>query len=88
MLFRQEDLLGDIVEKRSELKGGPQGPQQMLKKYFDLIDTDHDGSISQAELDAAGKLLQRSRGGGAPKPAQPAPAAAPTSAATPTAGGK
>ena len=83
-----DDMDGKI--ELSELKGGPQGPQQMLKKYFALIDTDHDGSISQAELDAAGKLLQRSRGGGgAPKPAQAQPAAQPAaSGATPAAGGK
>jgi hypothetical protein len=86
------DMDGKI--ELSELKGGPTGPQQMLKKYFAMIDTDHDGSISQAELDAASKLLQRSRGGGnaqkQPAPGAPAaPAAAPASAAaTPTAGGK
>jgi mono/diheme cytochrome c family protein len=73
----------------SELKGGPTGPVPMLKKYFALIDTDHDGSLSQAELDAAGKLMQRMMrgGGGAPKPAEAAPAAQPAAgAATPTAG--
>ncbi len=63
----------------SELKGGPQSPANMLKKYFALIDTNHDGALDAAELAAAAKLMPR-RGGGAPAPkaADPAPAPAPT----------
>jgi hypothetical protein len=75
----------------SELKGGPQGPVSMLKKYFALIDTDHDGALSQAELDAAAKLMPRRGGGGnrangQAQPAPAAPAAQPAGSATPTAG--
>ena len=65
----------------AELKGGPQGPGQTLKKYFALIDTNKDGALDPAELTAAAKLMPRR---GAPRPAQ-APAAGP--AATPTAAG-
>ena len=68
----------------SELRGGPQSPAQMLKKYFALIDTDHDGSIDAAELAAASKLLPK-RGG--TKPAQAAaPATLPMPAGSPAAG--
>jgi hypothetical protein len=67
----------------SELKGGPQGPSQMLKKYFALIDTNHDGALDAAELAAASKLMPRR---GPQKPAAPAPGAAPAApAAAPTA---
>ena len=66
----------------AELKGGPQGPATMLKKYFALIDTNHDGALDPTELAAASKLLPK-RGGGA-KPAQaaapPAPAGSPAAA--------
>ncbi|MDB5418512.1 MAG: hypothetical protein JWP50_1931 [Phenylobacterium sp.] len=65
----------------AELKGGPQSPSMMLKKYFAVIDTDHDGSIDKAELAAAAKLLPRR--GGATRAAQTPPA--PSSAATPAA---
>jgi hypothetical protein len=82
------DVMDDNMDGKlelSELKGGPQSPGTMLKKYFAMIDTDHDGSIDKAELAAAAKLLPR-RGGGnrnAAGPAQPAPA--PVAAATPAA---
>jgi mono/diheme cytochrome c family protein len=62
----------------SELKGGPHSPGQMLKKYFSMIDTDHDGSIDAKELAAAMKLLPH-RGGGPKAPAsspRPTPVAA------------
>ncbi|MFL5296884.1 MAG: hypothetical protein ACJ798_10935 [Phenylobacterium sp.] len=69
----------------AELKGGEQGPVTMLKKYFALIDANHDGALDATELASAAKLMPR-RGG--PRPAQAAPAAAPAGgAATPTAGG-
>jgi hypothetical protein len=69
----------------AELKGGPKGPGQTLKKYFAMIDANHDGALDPTELAAATKLMQRMR------PASPAqaaqPAAAPAGAATtPTAG--
>jgi hypothetical protein len=56
----------------------------MLLKYFDLIDTDHDGSITPQELAAAQKLLPKGgrRGGGGQGggsvPATPAPMPTPT----------
>lgn len=90
-LFQANLLMGildanmDGKIERAELKGGPTGPVPMLKKYFDLIDTDHDGSIDAKELAAATKLMSRGRGGQA---AAPAPAAAPLSPTTPTAGGR
>ena len=62
----------------SELKGGPQGPASMLKKYFALIDTNHDGALDATELANAAKLLPK-RG---PKPPAAAPAA-PMPTATP-----
>jgi hypothetical protein len=68
----------------AELKGGPQGPGQTLKKYFALIDANHDGALDPTELAAAAKLMRRP-GGGTPKPApgaQPMPAATPAVAAT------
>lgn len=62
----------------SELKGGPQSPGMMLKKFFSVIDTNHDGAIDAKELAAAMKMLPR-RGGGAKTTAAltdpPAPAA-------------
>jgi mono/diheme cytochrome c family protein len=69
----------------SELRGGPQSPANMLRKYFALIDTDHDGSIDAAELAAASKLMPK-RGGAKPAAPAAAPAAQPLPAAAPTAG--
>ena len=43
----------------AELKGGAQGPASMLKKYFALIDTNHDGALDSAELANASKLLPK-----------------------------
>jgi hypothetical protein len=68
----------------SELKGGPQGPGTMLKKFFAMIDTNHDGAIDKAELAAAAKLMPR-RGGNRNTAGQPAPPATPVPAATPAA---
>jgi Ca2+-binding EF-hand superfamily protein len=65
----------------SELKGGPQGPATMLKKYFALIDTNHDGALDAQELAAASKLMPR-RG---PAKAAATPAAQPAAVSTPTA---
>jgi hypothetical protein len=67
----------------AELKGGPQGPATMLKKYFALIDTDHDGALDPTELAAASKLLPK-RSGAKPAPAA-APAAPPMPAGSPPA---
>ncbi|HEX2814769.1 MAG TPA: hypothetical protein VHN39_00125 [Phenylobacterium sp.] len=67
----------------SELKGGPQGPASMLKKYFALIDTNHDGALDATELANASKLLPK-RGPAKPAPApaaQPMPAGSPAEAA-------
>ena len=67
----------------AELKGGAQGPVAMLKKYFALIDTNHDGALDAAELAAASKLMPR-RGPATPDAtpaAQPMPAATPAVAA-------
>ncbi|HEY3950416.1 hypothetical protein [Phenylobacterium sp.] len=84
-----DDNMDGKIEK-AELKGGPTGPVPMLKKYFDLIDTDHDGSIDAKELAGAQKLMSRGRGGQQQKAAAPAgaPAAAPLAPSTPTAGGR
>jgi len=68
----------------AELKGGPQGPASMLKKYFALIDANHDGGLSSEELAAASKLMPKRGGGGGAKPAAapaPGPAATPAVAA-------
>ena len=59
----------------AELKGGPQGPGQTLKKYFAMIDTNHDGALDATELAAASKLMPRRA------PAKPAPAPGATPAA-------
>jgi Copper type II ascorbate-dependent monooxygenase, C-terminal domain/EF hand/AhpC/TSA family len=70
------DVMDDNMDGKlelAELKGGPQSPGTMLKKFFPLIDTNHDGFIDAQELAAAQKLLPR-RGGG-PRPAAAAPAA-------------
>ena len=64
----------------AELKGGDQGPVAMLKKYFALIDTNHDGALDAQELANAAKLMPK-RGGGAPtKAAVATPASAPAAA--------
>jgi hypothetical protein len=67
----------------SELKGGEQGPATMLKKYFALIDANHDGALDAKELEAASKLMQQQRRRPPAQAAQPAPAA--PAAATPAA---
>jgi mono/diheme cytochrome c family protein len=63
----------------AELKGGPQGPAATLKKYFALIDANHDGALDPTELTNAAKLMPR-RGPAAKaadaKPAAPAVAPA------------
>jgi mono/diheme cytochrome c family protein len=51
----------------SELKGGEQGLVSMLKKYFTLIDANHDGALDAQELTNAAKLLPKR--GPAPKTA-------------------
>ncbi|HEX3887667.1 MAG TPA: hypothetical protein VHW05_09235 [Phenylobacterium sp.] len=66
----------------SELKGGPQGPATMLKKYFALIDANHDGALDAQELAAAAKLMPRR---GPAKAAAATPAAQPAAVSTPTA---
>ena len=68
----------------AELKGGPQGPAQTLKKYFAMIDANKDGALEPTELEAATKLMQRQRP--AKAPADAAPAAPAGAATTPTAG--
>jgi hypothetical protein len=70
-----DDNMDGKIEK-SELKGGPQGPANMLLKYFDMIDTNHDGALDAQELAAATKLLQRSRGPAKTDAAKPAVASA------------
>jgi hypothetical protein len=80
------DVMDDNMDGKlelAELKGGPQSPGPMLKKFFPMIDTNHDGAIDKAELAAAAKLMPK-RGGNrnAAGPAQPAP---PPAAATPAA---
>jgi hypothetical protein len=69
----------------SELKGGPTGPAAMIKKYFPLIDANHDGALDPTELANAMKLLQKQRGPA--KAAAEAPAQSPTPAGTPAAAG-
>ena len=59
----------------TELKGQM---GENLKKYAALIDSDKDGALSRAELDAAMKLMPRGRRGGGGSdnnPAQPMPVA-------------
>jgi hypothetical protein len=61
----------------AELKGGDQGPVSMLKKYFALIDTNHDGALDSTELANAAKLLpKRGPAKAATEPAAGAPAVA------------
>jgi hypothetical protein len=81
------DVMDDNMDGKlelSELKGGPQSPGTMLKKFFAMIDTNHDGAIDKAELAAAAKLMPR-RGGNRNTAGQPAPPATPVPAATPAA---
>jgi hypothetical protein len=81
------DVMDDNMDGKlqlSELKGGPQSPGTVLKKYFSMIDTDHDGSIDAKEMEAAMKLM-RMRGGG--RGPAGAPAASPAPAPAPAAGG-
>ena len=85
------DVMDDNIDGKlqlAELKGGPQSPGTMLKKFFPMIDTNHDGALDPAELAAAAKLMPRR--GGAPKQAAApsAPPAQPAATTTPTAGGR
>jgi hypothetical protein len=81
------DVMDDNMDGKlelAELKGGPQSPGTMLKKYFALIDTNHDGALDPSELAAAAKLMPK-RGGNrnaGGQPAQPTPPAAATPAAS------
>jgi len=63
----------------AELKGGEQGPVPMLKKYFALIDANHDGALDATELANAAKLMPKR---GPAKPADPAAAPKPAVAAS------
>jgi hypothetical protein len=59
---------------RAELRGKP---GEMILKYFDLIDKNHDGFLDAAELAAAQKLMGGRRaltGNGPPPPPKPADA--------------
>ena len=81
------DVMDDNMDGKlqlAELKGGPQSPGTMLKKFFPMVDTDHDGSIDAKELAAAAKLMPRRGGGRTPAPA----VAASDSKATPAGGGR
>jgi hypothetical protein len=80
-----DDNMDGKIEK-AELRGGPSSPANMLKKYFDLIDTNHDGALDATELANAAKLLPKR--GGAPAKAAAAPAQPPMPSATPAAGGR
>ncbi len=84
---RMMGMLDSNVDGRiskAELKGKM---GEMIAKYFDQLDTNHDGYLDKNELAAMQKMMsgQRRRQADAAKPAA-APAAAP--AATPTAGGR
>jgi hypothetical protein len=73
-----DDNLDGVLEK-SELRGKPGA---MLLKYFDMIDTNHDGVIDAAELAAAQKLMGGRKAltgnGSLPAPKPAAPEAKPT----------
>ncbi|THD64274.1 hypothetical protein [Phenylobacterium sp.] len=83
-----DDNMDGKIEK-AELKGGPQSPAKMLLKYFDMIDTNHDGAIDAKELAAAQTMMAKMRPARA-KSADSAPAQspAPMPASTPAAGGR
>jgi hypothetical protein len=76
------DVMDDNIDGKlslAELKGGPQSPGTALRKFFPMVDTNHDGFIDAAELAAAAKLMPRRGGGRAPAVAgtdSKAPAAA------------
>lgn len=64
-----DDNMNGKIEM-SELRGGAKGPVKMLKTYFALIDTSHDGGIDAKEMAAAAKLMpKRSPTAGVPPPA-------------------
>jgi mono/diheme cytochrome c family protein/peroxiredoxin len=75
-----DDNIDGKLEK-SELRGKA---GEMLLKYFDIIDKNHDGFITPDELAAAQALLPKGRRGGGAAPAA-TPVAAPAKA-TPTSG--
>ena len=85
------DVMDDNMDGKlelAELKGGPASPGTALKKFFPMVDTNHDGFADTTELAAAAKLLPQRGGGGArAAAASGAPAAQPASAASPAAGG-
>ncbi len=83
-LFQANLLMGVLdanmngkIEK-AELKGGNTGPVPTLKKYFDMIDANHDGAIDAKELEAAQAMMAKMRRPQA-KPAEPAAQPMPTS---------
>ena len=83
MLDVMDDNMKDgKLEYSEELKGGPRrAPARCSRKYFNVIDTDHDGSIDAKELAAAMKMLPQ-RGRGAAKAAAGAAPGAPSMPAT------
>lgn len=74
-----DDNMDGKIEK-AELRGGPQSPANALKKYFDMIDTNHDGAIDAKELAAAQAMMAKMR----PARAKPADGAQPMPVSTPT----
>jgi Ca2+-binding EF-hand superfamily protein len=77
MMGMLDDNLDGKLQK-AELKGQM---GEMLLKYFDVLDKDHDGSLDKAELAEAGKLM-------GPMRRRQAEAAPPTSVATTGKGGR
>jgi len=53
-----DDNMNGKIEM-AELRGGARGPVKMLKTYFGLIDTNHDGGIDAKEMAAAAKLMPK-----------------------------
>jgi len=53
-----DDNMNGRIEM-AELRGGARGPVKMLKTYFALIDTSHDGGIDAKEMSAAAKLMPK-----------------------------
>jgi mono/diheme cytochrome c family protein len=80
MMGMLDDNIDGKIEK-AELKGRM---GEMLGKYFDVLDKNHDGALDNSELAAAQQMMGGFRG--RRQDAAPAPGAKPTGGATPTGG--
>jgi hypothetical protein len=64
-------VLDDNIDGKLEMAELRGDAGKMLRTYFTVIDADKDGTISQAEMTAASKLMPKGRRGGGQQQAKP-----------------